>query len=373
MPAGLGDDTGSAGIVRTKHVTFDEPGRTPRARERRRALADHPRLRDLRHAQRGADNAILVFHALSGRRARRRAPQRQRQARRLVGHPHRAGQGARHRQVLRHLRQRDRRLQRLDRPVVDRPGDGQAVRYALSRSSRSPTWSRPRCCCSTTSASTSCSPPSAARWAACRSWSWPCRTPTRLHLVVALATAARQPTQAIAFNEVGRQAIMADPDWRGGHYYGGKPPSKGLAVARMVGHITYLSDEAMQEKFGRRLQDIQRLHVHLRAGLRGRELPAPPGARVHQPLRRQHLPVHHEGARLLRPLAPPRQPRLRLPRREGALPRACRSRATGCTRRTSSRRSSAPCARRTSTSPTTRSRPTTATTPSCSSARRWRA
>jgi len=80
--------------------------------------------------------------------------------------------------------------------------------------------------------------------------------PGRVHLCVPLATAARQPTQAIAFNEVGRQAIMADPDWRGGHYYDGKPPAKGLSVARMVGHITYLSDEAMQEKFGRRLRDI---------------------------------------------------------------------------------------------------------------------
>jgi homoserine O-acetyltransferase len=85
---------------------------------------------------------------------------------------------------------------------------------------------------------------------------WAVSHPERVHLCVPLATAARQPTQAIAFNEVGRQAIMADPDWRGGHYYGGKPPAKGLSVARMIGHITYLSDEAMQEKFGRRLRDI---------------------------------------------------------------------------------------------------------------------
>jgi homoserine O-acetyltransferase/O-succinyltransferase len=85
---------------------------------------------------------------------------------------------------------------------------------------------------------------------------WTIAHPERVHVAIPLATAARQPTQAIAFNEVGRRAIMADPDWRGGEYYGGKPPSKGLAVARMVGHITYLSDEAMQEKFGRRLRDI---------------------------------------------------------------------------------------------------------------------
>jgi homoserine O-acetyltransferase/O-succinyltransferase len=85
---------------------------------------------------------------------------------------------------------------------------------------------------------------------------WAISHPERLHLCLPLATAARQPTQAIAFNEVGRQAIMADPNWHGGHYYGKKPPTKGLSVARMVGHITYLSDEAMQEKFGRRLRDI---------------------------------------------------------------------------------------------------------------------
>jgi homoserine O-acetyltransferase len=81
--------------------------------------------------------------------------------------------------------------------------------------------------------------------------------PERVHSVIAMATAAHQPTQAIAFNEVGRQAIMADPEWRGGAYYGHKPPRRGLSVARMIGHITYLSDVAMQEKFGRRLQDLR--------------------------------------------------------------------------------------------------------------------
>ena len=81
--------------------------------------------------------------------------------------------------------------------------------------------------------------------------------PSRVHLAIPVACAARQSTQAIAFNEVGRQAIMADPNWRGGDYYGKKSPAKGLAVARMLGHITYLSDEAMREKFGRRLRDIE--------------------------------------------------------------------------------------------------------------------
>jgi homoserine O-acetyltransferase len=85
---------------------------------------------------------------------------------------------------------------------------------------------------------------------------WAVAHPERLSTAVILASAARQPTQAIAFNEVARQAIMADPNWRDGNYYGGPAPTKGLALARMIGHITYLSDAAMKAKFGRRLQDI---------------------------------------------------------------------------------------------------------------------
>ena len=60
--------------------------------------------------------------------------------------------------------------------------------------------------------------------------------------------------QQIAFNEVGRQAIMADPDWKGGDYYGSAIPAKGLSLARMIGHITYMSDVSMAEKFGRRIR-----------------------------------------------------------------------------------------------------------------------
>ncbi|MCP5113073.1 MAG: alpha/beta fold hydrolase, partial [bacterium] len=68
----------------------------------------------------------------------------------------------------------------------------------------------------------------------------------------------RHSAQQIAFNEVGRQAIMVDPDWNHGNYYDGKLPARGLAVARMVGHITYMSDESMREKFGRRLQEKEK-------------------------------------------------------------------------------------------------------------------
>lgn len=80
--------------------------------------------------------------------------------------------------------------------------------------------------------------------------------PERVARVLLLATTAVMPVQNIAFQEVGRQAIMADPDWQGGAYYGsGRAPDAGLAVARMAAHITYLSEETLSEKFGRRLQD----------------------------------------------------------------------------------------------------------------------
>lgn len=81
------------------------------------------------------------------------------------------------------------------------------------------------------------------------------RYPDRVEAVVADATTWRLGPQAIAFNEVGRRAILEDPSFAGGDYYGNAAqPESGLSIARMVGHITYLSDESMHEKFGRRLQ-----------------------------------------------------------------------------------------------------------------------
>ena len=84
---------------------------------------------------------------------------------------------------------------------------------------------------------------------------WSVRYPDMVESAALLATTTRHSALAIAFNEVARQSIMADPNWNGGDYYDGKKPDLGLAVARMIGHITYLSDESMRLKFGRRLQD----------------------------------------------------------------------------------------------------------------------
>ena len=85
--------------------------------------------------------------------------------------------------------------------------------------------------------------------------SWTLRHPERLGHCIAVATAPNLSAQNIAFNEVARRAIITDPDFHGGHYYAhGAVPKRGLRVARMIGHITYLSDDSMEEKFGRELR-----------------------------------------------------------------------------------------------------------------------
>lgn len=84
---------------------------------------------------------------------------------------------------------------------------------------------------------------------------WCVQYPDMVVSAVPLATTCRHSALAIAFNEVARQSIMADPNWNNGAYYGKKKPDMGLAIARMIGHITYLSDESMRLKFGRKLQN----------------------------------------------------------------------------------------------------------------------
>ena len=84
---------------------------------------------------------------------------------------------------------------------------------------------------------------------------WVVSYPDMVRLAIPIATTSRLSPQAIAFNEVGRAAIQSDPNWRDGDYYGKTLPRRGLAIARMIGHITYLSDRSMHQKFGRKLQD----------------------------------------------------------------------------------------------------------------------
>lgn len=94
---------------------------------------------------------------------------------------------------------------------------------------------------------------------------WAARYPEMVGAAIPIATTTRHSAQAIAFNEVARQSVIGDPNWKQGNYYGGPAPDLGLAVARMIGHITYLSDESMHMKFGRNLQDRDRLSFNFEA------------------------------------------------------------------------------------------------------------
>lgn len=82
---------------------------------------------------------------------------------------------------------------------------------------------------------------------------WATAYPDRLRSVILIATNYRHTAQQIALHEVCRQAIMSDPDWQAGDYYGKSIPARGLALSRMIGHITYMSEKSMDEKFGRKL------------------------------------------------------------------------------------------------------------------------
>ena len=129
---------------------------------------------------------------------------------------------------------------------------------------------------------------------------WAIRYPQRIRHALVIAAAPNLSAQNIAFNEVARQAILTDPDFHDGHFDAhGAKPRRGLRVARMIGHITYLSDEQMEEKFGRQLRDGT--EVLVRARVPDRVVPAPPGREVRRVLRREHVPADHQGARLFRP------------------------------------------------------------------------
>jgi homoserine O-acetyltransferase/O-succinyltransferase len=84
---------------------------------------------------------------------------------------------------------------------------------------------------------------------------WVASYPERIRSAIPIATTLKHSPQQIAFNEVGRQAVMSDPDWNKGSYYDSAGPEHGLAIARMIGHITYMSDKSMEAKFSRKLRE----------------------------------------------------------------------------------------------------------------------
>jgi len=117
---------------------------------------------------------------------------------------------------------------------------------------------------------------------------WTVAYPERVHTAAIIASTTKLGAQAIAFDAVGRNAILADPNFDGGHYHDGRAPDAGLSIARMIGHITYLSEKGMHDKFGR-------------LGVRRRDVPGLPGPDFRRAFRRQQLPVHHQGDGLFRP------------------------------------------------------------------------
>ena len=129
---------------------------------------------------------------------------------------------------------------------------------------------------------------------------WAVAYPDRVVSAIPIASTTRHSAQQIAFNEVGRQAIMADPDWNGGDYYGKQPPARGLAVARMVGHITYMSDDSMREKFGRRLRGKENFGFDFDVDFEVESYLRYRGSQFVEPLRRQLVSLHHQGDGLFR-------------------------------------------------------------------------
>jgi homoserine O-acetyltransferase len=90
--------------------------------------------------------------------------------------------------------------------------------------------------------------------------SWLTKHPEKIKSAIIIASSIKHSPQQIAFDEVGRVSIISDPAWNNGNYYGKEIPARGLALARMVGHITYMSDKSMMEKFGRRIRNVKERH-----------------------------------------------------------------------------------------------------------------
>ena len=254
------------------------------------------------------------------RPVRRRAPSDHRQAR-LVGADGRARPAARHRPLFPDLRQRARRLHghdRAPRHQPARPGGPTASAFPVITIADMVRAQKllidhlgiEKLFCVI-----------GGSMGGMQVLQWAASYPERVFAAVPIAGAARHSAQNIAFHEVGRQAIMADPDWCGGDYLRrGASPRRGLAVARMAAHITYLSETALHRKFGRNLQDRTQRHLRLRRRFPGRELSAPPGIELRRPLRRQLLSLHHPRHGLFRPGGRAwRRAGQRLPRHAGAL------------------------------------------------------
>ena len=141
------------------------------------------------------------------------------------------------------------------RPVVDRPGHRPGVRAGLPGDhgrGHGPDRARVP---ATSSGIERLAAVAGGSLGGMQAFEWAVLFPDQVDAVVAIASTHALQPQGVAWNAIAREAIMRDPAWQGGHYYGtGRPPDAGMGVARMVGHVTYLSAQALSDKFGRRLQ-----------------------------------------------------------------------------------------------------------------------
>ena len=149
---------------------------------------------------------------------------------------------------------------------------------------------------------------------------WVVSYPERVRLAIPIATTSKLSSQGIAFNEVGRQAIQSDPHWREGDYYGKSIPRRGLAIARMIGHITYLSEKSMHQKFGRKLQDKAEYGYDFRADFQVESYLRYKGDHFVEPLRREFLSLYFESHGLLRSRPAARKPGTGFCQSEGEVP-----------------------------------------------------
>ena len=198
------------------------------------------RLPDLRHAQRRAQQRGADLPRAHRRPARRQRASGHRQSR-LVGDHGRARPADRHRALFRHLPERGRRLHGHDRPGLDQPEDRHALGPRLSRSSRSATWCARRRCCSTISASTSLFAVAGGSMGGMQVLQWAASYPERVFAALPIAAATRHSAQNIAFHEVGRQAVMADPEWRAGPLFRRRHQPAARARGRAHGRAHHLS------------------------------------------------------------------------------------------------------------------------------------
>ena len=243
------------------------------------------------------------------RRVRSRGSRRRgRQGTRLVGRDDRPRQGLRHRPVLRHLHEPARRLPRDHGTLVARPGDGRPYGSDFPVITVADMVRTERAFLDELGIERLAAV-AGGSLGGMQAFEWAIMFPDQVDAVVAIASTHALHPQGLAWNAIAREAIMRDPAWQGGHYHGhgGCPERRhGHRANDRPHHVPLGAGAECQVRPAASVRRRHPLHGH-RAGVRGRELPAPPGRLVRQAVRRQHLPLHVTGADLLRSCAPARR------------------------------------------------------------------